>query len=134
VFGLPVTNVVEILRLAALSQVPNAAPDLLGLLNLRGRVIPVFDLGRSLGLGSRPLALRMYIIIAEVGDEALGIVVDDVLDVVTVPPEDFQLSRVLVTPNSFTAGVARIGAEMLTVLDLEPLLDRTPQDATVPES
>ncbi|HQR38196.1 MAG TPA: chemotaxis protein CheW [Blastocatellia bacterium] len=128
-FGLPVTQVVEIIRIAAFAPVPDPSPDLLGMINLRGRVIPVFDLCRTLQMGDRPLSLRMYIIIAEVEREAVGILVDDVIDVVGVPSESFQTSRALAGGATFTLGVARVGSRMLTVIDLHPLLDRTPQDA-----
>src|SRR5262249_16176326 len=128
VYGLPVANVVEIIRVVAFSPVPDPTPDLLGMINLRGRIIPVFDLCQSLQIGTRPLSLRMYIVIADVEDEAVGVVVDDVLEVVTVSDDQFQSSRAI-GASTFTAGFARVGAEMLTVLNLGPLLDRTPVDA-----
>lgn len=132
-YGLPVTQVVEIIRVVGLSPVPNPAPDLLGMVNLRGRIIPVFDLHRTLELGERPLSLRMYIVIADVEDEAVGIVVDDVLDVVAVPAEHFKVSRALAGNESYTNGVARVGAELMTVLSLAPLLDRAPSAQSASE-
>jgi purine-binding chemotaxis protein CheW len=132
-YGLPVTSVVEIIRVVAFAPVPDPSPDLLGMINLRGRVIPVFDLARSLGDGERALTLRMYVVIAEVGGEAVGVLVDDVLDVVTVPDDGYQVSRTLAGGSAFTAGVARVGAGMLTILNLSPLLDRAPAGAPAPE-
>jgi chemotaxis signal transduction protein len=67
----------------------------------------------------------MYIVITGVENETLGILVDDVLDVVTVPSEQYQVSRAVAGPASYTAGVARSGDSLLTVLDLRPFLDRT---------
>lgn len=133
VYGLPVTSVVEIIRVVAFAPVPDPAPDLLGMINLRGRVIPVFDLARSLQLGERPLSLRMYVVVADVEGEAVGVVVDDVLDVVSVPEDGFHVSRALAGGTTFTAGVARLGTEMLTILNLSPLLDRAPTGAPVHE-
>jgi chemotaxis signal transduction protein len=126
VYGLAVASVVEIIRIAALAPVPDPAPDLIGMLNVRGLAVPVFDLYRSLHGVERPLSLRMYIVIVEVEDEPLGVVVDDVLGVVTVATEHFRTSRALASENTFTSGIARVGSEMLTVLNLAPLLDRTP--------
>src|SRR4029079_5906370 len=83
-FGLPVSHVVEIVRVVAFSPVPSPSPNLLGLVNLRGRMVPVFDLCRALGLGDRPLSLRMYVVITEAAGETVGVLVDDVNDVVTV--------------------------------------------------
>jgi purine-binding chemotaxis protein CheW len=123
-FGLHAADVIETVRVVAIAPVPSAAQDLLGVINVRGRVIPVFDLCRTLGLVDRPINLRMYIVIASVGGEFLGILVDDVLDVVTVSAEEFQVSRAVIGPDSYTSGVVRVGDTLLTVLDLEPFLDR----------
>jgi purine-binding chemotaxis protein CheW len=124
VYGLPVTDVIEIIRIVALSSVPSPLADLVGMINLRGRVIPVFDLCRALGHGERPINLRMYIIIIDVGGEAIGIVVDDVLDVITIPEDQFQISRALAAAESFTAGVARAGVNLLTILNPAPFVQR----------
>src|SRR5262245_58327003 len=102
-FGLHATDVVETIRVVAISPVPTGAKDLLGVINVRGKVIPVFDLCRTLDLAERPISLRMYIVIASVGRDTLGILVDDVLDVVTVPSEEYQVSRAVTGPESYTA-------------------------------
>lgn len=133
VYGIPVTGVIEIIRIVAFQPIPNPTPDLLGMINLRGRIIPVFDLCRTLGLEDRPLSLRMYIVLADVAGEALGVVVDDVLDVVAVPADQYQVSRALGGVDSFTAGVARVASDLLTVLNLAPLLDRAPVEVSQQE-
>ena len=126
-YGLPAERIVQIIRIVAVTPVPNAAPELLGLVNLRGRVLPVFDLNRALHGRERPISLRMYVVITEVDGEALGIVVDDVLDVVSVPEHQFQSSRALSADAPFSEGVARIGSQILTVLNLSPLIDGRPR-------
>ena len=123
-FGLHVTDVVETIRVVALTAVPSGSPDLLGVANVRGQVIPVFDLCRTLGFGERPISLRMYIVIVAVGVEAIGLLVDDVLDVITVPEAQYQVSRAIVGAESYTAGVVRSGSELLTVLNLAPFVNR----------
>lgn len=124
VFGLPVGSVAEIVRVVAPAPVPGAHDDVLGMVNLRGRAVPVVELARALGLGSRPISLRMYIIVAEVERDLLGLLVDDVLDVVSVPADQYRSSRALAGEGSLAAGVASVGGSLLTVLELSPLLDR----------
>jgi len=134
IYGLPATSVVELIRMVAISPVPNAAPELLGLVNRRGQVIPVFDLNRALGGDERPLSLRMYVVITEVNGEAVGIVVDDVLDVVTVPEDQVQMSRALSADAPYSNGVARIGADIVTVLNLVPLVEGGARPPVTPRS
>lgn len=126
-YGLPAGRVVQIIRIVACTPVPNSAPELLGLVNLRGRVLPVFDLNRALHGQDRPLSLRMYVVITEVDGEPLGVVVDDVLDVVTVPEDQYQSSRALSADAPFSDGVARVGSQIFTVLNLSPLIDGRPR-------
>lgn len=133
-FGVAVASVVEIVRVVAPTPVPDAPPDLLGVIDMRGRVVPVFDLCLSLRIATRPISLRMYIIVVEVESETLGILVDDVLDVATVGAHGFQDSKALTYGTSFTFGIARVGAEMVTILNFAPLLDRTPSGAIASES
>ena len=133
-YGLPVEAVVEIIRIVALQPVPDPTPDLVGMINLRGQVLPVFDLCRTLALGDRPLTLRMYIIIAEVSDETIGLLVDDVLDVVQTPDSQYRESSGSNQQDNYTAGVIRNGSELLTILNLRPYLERSPEglDSTLP--
>ncbi len=133
-FGLAAASVVEIIRVVAPTPVPDPSPDLLGVINLRARLVPVFDLCRSLSLGERPIALRMYIVVADVGDDTLGVLVDDVLDVAVVPESDVRVSRAIVGMRSFASAVARVGDEMVTLLELAPLLERLPSPARLSES
>lgn len=126
-YGLPATSVVQIIRMVACTPVPNSAPELLGLVNMRGRVLPVFDLNRALHGEERPISLRMYVVVTEVDGEPLGVVVDDVLDVVSVPEDQFQSSRALSADAPFSDGVARVGSQIFTVLNLSPLIDGRPR-------
>jgi purine-binding chemotaxis protein CheW len=121
-FGLPVAQVEETIRVVALTSVPSQVPGLLGVVDVRGRVIPVFDLVETLGQARRPLSLRMYIVIASLGADAVGLLVDDVLDVIDVPGGQFQLEGALGGGESYIAGVARVGDDMLTILSLAPLV------------
>jgi len=123
-FGLLASDVIETIRVVEIAPLPGAARDLLGVINVRGRVIPIFDLCRTLEIAERPLSLRMYIVVASVEAEPVGILVDDVLDVVTVPTDAFQVSRAVRSPESYTSGVVRIHDELLTVLNLTPLVVR----------
>jgi chemotaxis signal transduction protein len=123
VFGLPVAEVAEVVPIVAFAPATHPSPDLLGLIDLRGRILPVFDLCRTLDLGERPLTLRMRIVVAEDAGEAIGLLADEVLDVVTVPAASV---RAATAADPFAAGEVRAGGELWTVPSLRPFLDRAP--------
>src|SRR3954452_8004664 len=88
-YALPIAQVQEIIRAVEPRTLPHADAGLLGVINLRGTTIPVFDLG--LVLGGAPQAGNGKIIVVEGEGRRVGIVVDDVSEVLTV--EDSQLEE-----------------------------------------
>jgi purine-binding chemotaxis protein CheW len=79
VYALPIAHVVEVMEVGNVATVPGAGPGLLGITNLRGQVLPVFDLAQVLGLGRDQPPQR--IVVAANRDELVGLAVDEVTDV-----------------------------------------------------
>jgi purine-binding chemotaxis protein CheW len=137
-FGVALAEVREILVDRPVSRLPHVPSFVLGLVNVRGRVVPLLDLARRLGLPPRRGDGRGVIVLVEVdvGERvAVGLLVDDVLTVVS------QASAQLGPPpaasrSTFLAGIGRCGDELLRLLDVcavvgdEPLQRRI---AAVPE-
>jgi twitching motility protein PilI len=67
----------EVMQMPAIWSLPGAPPWLLGLINLRGNLVPVFELRLVLGLGQRSTHEKALILVFEQGDKAVGIVIDD---------------------------------------------------------
>ena len=114
-YALPLGCVVEVVRMAALTPSPGASGPVLGLLDLRGRVVPVLDLRALLG----PPGLSTPICVVEAGGRAFGLVADAVTDIhrLTAPVE-----RLAVSPaGGPVAGVTHVGGRLVSVLDPEPL-------------
>jgi purine-binding chemotaxis protein CheW len=82
-FALPVDHVREIARLGAISPVPGAGAALLGVRNLRGQVLPIFDLAALLGVGGGERPAR--IVVAEHRGQRAGLAIDAVTDVGELP-------------------------------------------------
>ena len=87
-YALPIEQVQEIIRAVAPRTLPHADPGLLGVINLRGVTIPVFDL--ALVLGGSPQEGEGKIIVIEGESQRVGIVVDEVSEVLTVSDEQFE--------------------------------------------
>ena len=82
-YAVPVANVVEIASLGDLAAVPGARPEILGVRNLRGQILPVIDLARILGLNA-PASPRQ-LLVAESGSIQAGLAIDEVSHVRELP-------------------------------------------------
>jgi purine-binding chemotaxis protein CheW len=113
-YALPVDGVLEVTELRDIAPVPGSAPEILGVHNLRGQVIPVVDLGAMLGLdgGSE----RQRVVVVEGRDARLGLAVDSVVDVGGLPsPSEGAESEYL-------TGAALVDGQLVGIVDLEALL------------
>jgi purine-binding chemotaxis protein CheW len=114
-YALPVANVGEVLRMVAIAPVPESPTWVLGVINLRGEVIPVIDLRTRLGVPAQAAGLNTPIIVAEHEGQSVGLVADSVTELISVPLEAIE------QPDAQVVGVAvaRSGARLIPVLDLE---------------
>lgn len=121
-YGLPVNVVLEIVRLPALLPLSGVAPEVCGLLNLRGRYVPILAGHLLVGL---PFTydLNSQIIIGGQNEAQLGILVDTVQDVQTLPAH--QITRFQNHSTAFLAGVVDMGASSLLLFDFQALLTLT---------
>jgi purine-binding chemotaxis protein CheW len=118
-YGLPVGQVREIVRYTEPRPVASDVPWMRGVISLRGRLVPVYDLAARLGLaGADPTAApaaAAKLVIVETADEPIGVLVDDVVEVLTVA--DAQLEPV----PSGSGQIARVGDRLVLLLDGEEL-------------
>lgn len=125
-YALDVGDVVEVLRMAALARVPEAPPWLAGLLNLRGRVIPVIDLRLRLSLPAQPVGLDTPIIVAQWAERPVGFIVDEVTEVLTLFSDALSAPDALTGVGHPVLAVARADGRLILLLDLkricEPML------------
>jgi purine-binding chemotaxis protein CheW len=124
-FGLPILRVQDVFAPERLTRVPLAPPEIAGVLNLRGRIVTLIDLRRSLGLAARAVDAPSMAIGVEAGAESYGLLVDSVGEVLRLDEDaresnpvnlDARLSRV-------TAGIHRLEGTLLLVVDVDRVLD-----------
>jgi purine-binding chemotaxis protein CheW len=89
--ALPIDAVREILMPGSLTPAPGAPADILGLVQVRGAALPVIDLARRLKLGGAAATPDRRLVVVIAGGETAALLVDDVDEVATVPPTDFEL-------------------------------------------
>jgi purine-binding chemotaxis protein CheW len=123
-YGIPVTQVREVIRVADITRVPQAPPHVRGVTNLRGRILPVVELRSRLGLAPAPTTPRSRIVVVEVDDRVLGLLVDAVLQVVKVPLDTVAPppEEVISADAGYLSGVARWDGRLIILLELEQAL------------
>jgi len=118
-YALPVTNVGEILRMVAIAPVPEAPSWLPGVINLRGKVIPVIDLRTRLGLPEAKVGVNTPIVVTESEGQMVGLVADAVTELMTVQLDAVEPPDELAGPGNAVEGVARAGDRLILILALE---------------
>ncbi len=115
-YALPLEHVVEAIHMVAIVPAPNAPAWLAGVINLRGRVLPVMDLRVRLGLPPRAPDLSARILVTAVGANGLGLLVDAATEVLMQSADSVELPAI---PNGLA--VIRAGERLITVIDLHQL-------------
>ena len=126
-FGVDVTSIREIVRCRPVIPLPGSPRLIEGVIDFRGTMIPVVDLGRVLGQGSTGETRRARIIITQIGELVVGLVVQEVTAVLTVEASDLSRPPDLTSPTCnevIRALVRQPGGDPIVVLSLEPLLGR----------
>jgi purine-binding chemotaxis protein CheW len=122
--GIDIRCIREINRVVAITPVPDAPPQIMGVVNLRGEVVTVVDLRTVLELPPLEITPRTRLMIVQSDDEAIGLLVDRVADVATVQSSDEELlpANVGGIDSRYFTGVYRVGADLLVVLDVAAAL------------
>jgi purine-binding chemotaxis protein CheW len=117
-YGLPITTVQEIIRYERPRTIPSAPPSVRGVINLRGKIVPVVDLKSCMQLPGDELE-ESKIVIVEAGAITAGVIVDDVSEVITV--EEDTLEPVPAAGAGYISAVAKVGDRLLLLLDFEAM-------------
>jgi purine-binding chemotaxis protein CheW len=123
-FGVPITRVREVIRVAEITRVPQVPAHVRGVTNLRGRILAVVDLRSRLGLAAAEITPASRIMVVEVLGRALGLLVDRVSQVTKVPVESVAPvpEDVLTAEAGYLTGVARLASRLIILLDLDRVL------------
>ncbi len=129
-FGVEILAVREINRMMEITRVPHAPPFVEGVINLRGRVIPVVDLRKRFGLGAIERDKNTRIVVVELGDKVVGFLVDSVSEVLRVPEDLVEPPPPIVggIDREYLDGVVKLEDRLLILLDLKKLLGSDEQE------
>ncbi len=125
-YGLPISEVQEINRVIDITRVPNAPEHVMGVINLRGKIVPVIELKHRLKLGETQVGKDSRIVVVEYGPRILGMMVDRVSQVLNIASSQIEDTpeEVVTLPEEFVKGVAKIEDRMVILLNLEQIVGK----------
>jgi purine-binding chemotaxis protein CheW len=122
--GIDIRVIQEMNKQMEMTRVPGAPSYVLGIMNLRGRIVTIIDLGKKLGLGESKKTEQSRIIIVNSREENIGLLVDRIADVVTTRWEDVDPtpSNIKGIKGKYFHGVCKAGKELVAILDIDTVL------------
>jgi len=122
IYGFPIDAVQEIIPPGRVTRVPNASREIIGIMSLRGIVIPVLDISHFLGQTLAPESADSRIIVLNPSEEMLGVLVDKVLHTLAVAPGQIETPpATVVDEKGLIAGVHSLKDRLLVLLRPEQL-------------
>lgn len=122
-YGIPADDVQEIQQIVAMADVPAGRHGVVGMVNLRGDVVPAIDMRSIVGLPTRPYALDTPMMIVRVDGQPIALLVDAVEDVLPLPAEGLQRELPRNTFADAVVGVAQLEGGLVSVLDSRRLVE-----------
>jgi len=125
-FGVPIELVHEIVRIMEVTSVPDAPDFIEGVINLRGKIIPVIDLRKRFGETTITPGKKNRILVAEIMGKIVGLVVDAASEVVKIPPSDIEPPPNVFgeTEVNYVTGVGKMANKLIILVDLGKIMQR----------
>jgi purine-binding chemotaxis protein CheW len=125
-FGLPISIVREIVRVPEITAVPNAPDYIEGVINLRGRIIPIVDLRKRFGQKSIEASKKNRIVVVELGSRAFGLIVHSASEVLRIAPSEIEEPTNVFQEGEldFVTGVGKLKGRLVILLDVSKILKR----------
>lgn len=123
-FGVPIALVREIVRVPEITAVPNAPDYIEGVINLRGKIIPVIDLRKRFGEKDVQRNKKNRVLVADLEGKRMGLIVDSASEVMKIPPAQIEKPSGVQPEGElgYVIGVGKVQGRLIILLDLGKLL------------
>jgi len=125
-FGAPIQQVHEILRMVEITRVPRAPQFIEGVINLRGKVMPVLDLRQRFELPQNTPIGQQRIMEVEIENQVLGMIVDSVTEVISVPVDAIETPPPMIADigGEYLNGIAKLHDRIIILLNFDKVLSQ----------
>ena len=125
-FGVRIGSVREIVRVPEITSVPNAQDTIEGVINLRGKIIPVIDLRKRFGRSEVQPDKKNRILVVELDGKLVGLIVNSASEVLKIPPSEIESPGSVFADgeSSYVTGVGKLKGRLIILLDIAKLLHR----------
>ncbi|NLK34105.1 MAG: purine-binding chemotaxis protein CheW [Gracilibacteraceae bacterium] len=124
-YGIEIRYVTEIIGIQLITEIPELPEYVNGIINLRGKIIPVMDVRLRFKKEQKDYTDRTCVIVVDIRDMSIGLIVDSVSEVMTIPKQDIvqppQMNKGYQT--RYIKNIGKVGGEVKLLLDCEMLLD-----------
>lgn len=128
-YGIEITHVTEIIGIQPITEIPELPDYIKGIVNLRGKIIPVMDVRLRFRKSSREYNDRTCVIVIDIGDISIGLIVDSVSEVIAIPDTEIVAPPVVGKGgNKYVKGIGKVHGEVKLLLDCNKLLNEEDSD------
>jgi purine-binding chemotaxis protein CheW len=124
-YGIEIRYVTEIIGIQPITEIPELPEYIKGIINLRGKIIPVMDIRLRFKKEPKDYNDRTCVIVVDIRDVSIGLIVDSVSEVITIPKQDIveppQMNKGY--QNRYIKSIGKVGSEVKLLLDCEMLLN-----------
>lgn len=121
-YALPLSASERVVRMVAITPLPNAPDIILGVVNFNGRVVPVINMRRRFGLPEREISLQDQIVIAHTARRPVALVADAVLDVIACAAQSLIAAEDILAKVDYVDGVVKLADGLILIHDLDKFL------------
>mgnify|MGYP001581901335 CR=1 FL=1 len=123
-FGVPIEKVKEIVRVPEITHVPDAPEFVEGVINLRGKIVPVVDMRKRLGVKSSEHSRASRVLILDMEKGVVGLIVDSASEILKISDEAIEPPPELVSSigGDYITGVGKLNDKLIVMLDLQRLM------------
>jgi len=120
-YGVDIGTVREIIRIQTITKVPKTPKFIQGVINLRGKVIPVIDLRKRFDLTAAATGKDSRIVVIDIDGQDIGVIVDAVTEVLRIPADsvDPPSSIIASVESEYLLGIAKLASRLIILLDLQ---------------